>query len=67
MNCIYCGEPVSQPRYEAGYEYCMSKDCVSKALSPRQAEFRLTLMPKQGFAYVSSDSPDLLNGKSSGR
>lgn len=67
MNCIYCGQPVPTPRYEAGIDYCMAKPCVAKALSPRQEEFRLILMPKQGFAYVLKDSNDLKNGKSSGR
>ena len=65
--CIYCGQPVAQARIELGYEYCMSPDCVSKALQARQSNMRLILMPKQGFTYVFSDSPDLLNGKSSGR
>lgn len=67
MNCIYCSQPVPEPRYEAGIEYCMGKACVSKALSSRQANLRLILMPKQGFAYVFADSDDLKYGKSSGR
>jgi len=58
---------VPEARWETGYEYCMSKDCVSKGIRERQAGFRLILMPKQGFTYVSVDSPDLLNGRSSGR
>lgn len=67
MNCMHCGQPVSQERYEAGYEYCMDKSCVVKALQARQDNLRLILMPKQGFTYVFKDSPDLKNGKSSGR
>jgi hypothetical protein len=67
MNCIYCGQPVPEPRAEAGIDYCMAKSCVVTALQARQANLRLILMPKQGFTYVFSDSPDLLNGKSSGR
>ena len=66
-SCIYCGQPVALARYEAGYPYCMSKDCVSKGISQARSGYRLILMPKQGFTYVSVDSPDLLNGKSSGR
>ena len=67
MKCIYCEAEFALARYEAGYEYCMDKSCVSKGISGRMSEFRLILMPKQGFTYVKSDSPDLLNGKSSGR
>lgn len=67
VACIHCGQPVSQERYEAGYEYCMDKSCVVKALQARQDNLRLILMPKQGFTYVFKDSPDLKNGKSSGR
>jgi hypothetical protein len=67
MDCIYCGQPVIEARVEIGLSYCMSKECVVKALVERQRNYRLVLMPKQGFTYVSSDSPDLLNGKSSGR
>ena len=67
MNCIYCDAEFAYERYEAGYDYCMSKECVSKGISGRMSEFRLILMPKQGFTYVSKNSPDLKNGKSSGR
>lgn len=67
QRCIYCDAEVSEGRYEAGYMYCMSKDCVSKGISDRMAGFRLILMPKQGFTYVKADSPDLFNGRSSGR
>jgi len=67
MDCIYCGTPVPEERYEIGYAYCVAKDCVSKSLQDRTKDYRLILMPKQGFTYVTSDSPDLLNGKSSGR
>jgi hypothetical protein len=67
MLCIYCNADVAQDRYDAGYPYCMDKSCVVKALQARQANVRLVLMPKQGFTYVFSDSPDLKHGKSSGR
>jgi hypothetical protein len=67
MNCIYCGQPVLQERWEAGYEYCMSKPCVASALNGSMDKYRLILMPKQGFGIVLADSPDLLHGKSSGR
>ena len=66
MNCIYCGSEVNPERYEAGYTYCMTSLCVSKGLRDKE-QYVLILMPKQGFTYVSKDSPDLLNGRSSGR
>jgi hypothetical protein len=65
--CMYCQAQVSPDRIEAGYAYCMSRDCVDKALAESRSKFRFVLMPKQGFAYVYKDSPDLLNGRSSGR
>ena len=67
MDCIYCGQPVMPERWEAGYEYCMAKPCVASALNGSMDKYRLILMPKQGFGIVLADSPDLLNGKSSGR
>lgn len=67
MSCMYCSANIAIERAEAGYAYCMSKDCVSKGIADRMAGFRLILMPKQGFTYVTADSPDLLNGRSSGR
>ena len=67
MNCIYCGQPVPQARAEAGVTYCMNKVCGDIALAPRRDDFRLINMPKQGYAYVYKDSPDLKYGKSSGR
>jgi hypothetical protein len=44
----------------------MAPECAHE-LRERAEQYRLILMPKQGFTYVKSDSPDLLNGKSSGR
>ena len=67
MPCVYCGTDMAIERAELGYAYCMSGDCVSKGISDRMSGFRLILMPKQGFTYVMADSPDLFNGRSSGR
>lgn len=67
MECIHCGQPVLQARWEAGYHYCMAKQCVALGLRGSLDNFRLILMPKQGFAIVLADSDDLKNGKSSGR
>jgi hypothetical protein len=66
MNCIYCGQPVIPERWELGYDYCMSVECAHQ-VRERAQQYRLILMPKQGFTYVKKDSTDLLNGKSSGR
>jgi hypothetical protein len=66
MNCIYCGQPVHPERWEAGYEYCMAPECAHQ-LRERAEQYRLILVPKQGFTYVEADSPHLLSGKSSGR
>jgi len=66
MNCINCGQPVHPERWELGRHTCLS--CGSlQARQVIQDEFRLILMPKQGFTFVLSDSDDLKNGKSSGR
>jgi hypothetical protein len=67
MECIYCGNAVIEGRWALGYQYCLDKYCVRKAIDERQSEYRVILMPKQNFAIVHKDSPDLLIGKSSGR
>ena len=66
MNCIYCGEPVDPERWEIGKHTCHS--CGSDQANYEVArDYRLIIFPKQGFGFVKKDSPDLLNGKSSGR
>jgi len=67
MDCIYCGKPVLPERWEYGYQYCMDRKCVSLGMRGSMDDFRLILMPKQGFTIVPSDSDDLKHGKSSGR
>ena len=65
MDCSVCSMPVAPDRWEIGKRTCHS--CGSaQALEIVQDEFRLILMPKQGFGIVNKDSPYLLNGKSSG-
>lgn len=66
MNCVVCGQPVLQARWELGYDYCMEGDCAHE-LRERASKYRLILVPKQGFTYVEASSPLLLDGKSSGR
>lgn len=67
MNCTVCGEQVAQERWDLGYHYCMKRECAS--VQPSKLEnYRLILMPKQGFGFVTKDSPDLKEAnKSSGR
>jgi hypothetical protein len=66
MNCIVCGQPVSSARWEIGKHTCPT--CGSyKANYEVSRDYRLVLNPKQGFGIVTADSPDLFNGKSSGR
>jgi len=67
MECVVCGEPVNPARWELGYHYCMKPSCGS--MQPTKLDnYRLILMPKQGFTFVLADSPDLKdNNKSSGR
>jgi hypothetical protein len=64
MNCISCGEPVNPARWELGYQNCMKPECAGPS---KLENYRLILVPKQGFTYVEKDSPYLLDGKSSGR
>jgi len=66
-TCIYCGTEYSIARQKCGYDWCMDKVCVSKGIAGAMANYRLVLMPKQGFTYVTVDSPDLKHGRSSGR
>jgi hypothetical protein len=66
MKCIVCNEPVHPDRWEMGYHYCMKREC--QATQPSKLDnYRLILMPKQGFTFVTKDSEDLKHGKSSGR
>ena len=64
MNCVSCGDPVNPARWELGYHNCMKPACAGPS---KLDNYRLILVPKQGFTYVDKDSPYLLDGKSSGR
>lgn len=66
MNCVVCNEPVHPDRWAIGYHYCMKKECAA-AQPTKLDNYRLILVPKQGFTFVDKDSPHLLDGKSSGR
>jgi hypothetical protein len=67
LLCIYCNDPVQPERWGLGYHYCMKRICIETGGVSRRENYRLMLMPKQGFTIVHKDSPDLKNGKSSGR
>ena len=67
-NCIYCGNTYSDARAELGYQYCLTRECQTQGLSGFAKDWRLVLVPKQGFMWVRADSDDLkINNKSSGR
>lgn len=66
MQCNTCGEPVLPARWELGYHYCMKPECT-RVQPSKMDNYRLVLVPKQGFTYVEIDSPHLKNGRSSGR
>lgn len=66
MNCVVCNSPVNPDRWAIGYHYCFNPNCAHE-LRDRQEQYRLILVPKQGFTYVEKNSPHLLDGKSSGR
>lgn len=66
MLCDVCNEPVPQARWDAGYHYCFNPDCAQE-LRDRASNYRLILVPKQGFTYVEANSPHLYNGRSSGK
>ena len=68
MPCKFCGAEVNPERFELGYHYCMDRACQKKALSGFADNWRLILVPKQGFQWVPAHSEDLkMNNKSSGR
>jgi hypothetical protein len=66
MDCINCGQPVAPDRWEIGKRTC--HPCGSVQANYEVArDYHLVILPKQGFGIVEKGSPDLLNGKSSGR
>lgn len=65
--CITCDNAVNPKRWALGYHYCMSRECININGIKGRENYRLILMPKQGFTIVHKDSPDLKIGKSSGR
>jgi hypothetical protein len=66
--CIYCGGTYPLERAQIGKQYCFARECQRKGLSVFSKDWRLILVPKQGFMWVRVDSPDLyINNKSSGR
>lgn len=70
MKCEFCNDQILPvERYtELGKTFCTAKNCVARWLrESKLKDFRLTLMPKQGLAFVKADSAALTSGKSSGR
>lgn len=67
MDCIYCKGVVPQDRADIGKKNCFAPECVRKGIVDAQAEYRVVLIPKQGFGIVHKDSDELKYGRSSGR
>lgn len=67
QKCITCNGAVDPRRWELGYHYCMTRECLAMNGVAGRENYRLMLVPKQGFTIVHKDSPDLKNGRSSGR
>lgn len=66
MECTECGTPVDPERWAIGKDTC--PPCGSAQANHQiRSNYNLVLMPKQGFGIVTANSPDLLNGRSSGR
>ena len=67
MTCRYCENTVIPERVEIGKDYCLSPDCIAKHTKEWGQDYRIMLVPKQGFTLVHKSDPALKNGKSSGR
>ncbi|CAB4153303.1 hypothetical protein UFOVP621_79 [uncultured Caudovirales phage] len=69
MECKYCGQEVAAERYvELGKDYCMSKPCLARHEREWVENYRLVLVPKQGFTILKATSESLkTGGKASGK
>lgn len=68
-KCVFCDVEIPAERVEVlGKAYCIAEQCVRQGSDGSFAnKYRLVLVPKQGFTYVSVDDPVLKQGRSSGR
>jgi len=69
-NCIYCNAELSEERIKVERKnYCKTTKCITQHVTRDsfESKYRLVLMPKQGYTYVSVDDPILKQGRSSGR
>lgn len=65
--CCFCGSTVLAGRIALGKGYCMAPACVAQGDTFKR-DFRLMLVPKQGFTWVRVTDPALTTvGRSSGR
>lgn len=68
FSCDTCGDPIIPERWELGFTYCMKKKCFDNRPPKMTEEYRLVLVPKQGYTIVGKNDPFLYyGGKSSGR
>ena len=67
MTCRFCNATLSAERAEI-YSHCSADDCVVMWKRERLADYRLSLVPKQGFQIVSISNEFLkVGGRSSGK
>jgi hypothetical protein len=65
--CVFCGDTVAAGRVALGKQFCMAPECIAQG-STFARDFRLVLVPKQGFTWVRVSDPVLETlGRSSGR
>ena len=68
MECKYCGQEVAPERVEIGKDYCMSYSCLERHEREWVENYRLVLVPKQGFTILDASSESLkTGGKASGK
>ena len=67
MKCKYCDNEVPQERVDIGKDYCTHDWCVAEAAKKWALDWRLVLVPKQGYTWVKAEDVSLQSGRSSGR
>lgn len=63
--CVYCELIFSDERKEAGYDYCLNKDCQKQGLDKSEREFRKEYTPallhKSNYFWVKKSELKSLN------
>jgi len=58
---------VALDRVETGRLYCMDPYCVARASRKWAEDWRMVLVPKQGYTWMRADDDAIKQGRSSGR